>query len=199
MKNIIILILLFLFGTCQSFANIDMKELKLLEKQAQDYVKIYEKEAELHLDKSQVLINKSGVDKTSFMKRQQDLLEQSYKGAGVKKRHSQELLVFISFSMPEKAIIDLLQESADKNATLLIQGLIDNSMPKTLNKIADLVKKAGNNGGIQVDPNLFRQYGIKVVPAYVLRLSNHDFDIVYGLSSIQQAITLFKNRVGQNV
>lgn len=199
MKNIIMSSLLFLFGVCQSFANIDMKELKLLEKQAQDYVKIYEKEAELHLDKSQVLINKSGIDKTGFMKRQQDLLEQSYKGAGVKKNHSQELLVFISFSMPEKAIIELLQTSADNNATLLIQGLIDNSMPKTLNKIADLVKKAGNNGGIQVDPNLFRQYQIQVVPAYVLRLNNDDFNIVYGLSSIQQALSVFKNKVGQNV
>ena len=92
-----------------------------------------------------------------------------------------------------------MQESADNNATLLIQGLIDNSMPKTLNKIADLVKKAGNNGGIQVDPNLFRRYGIKVVPAYVMRLENDDHHIVYGLSSIRDAFEQFKSRMVKDV
>ena len=148
-------------------------------------------------DVKQISINSAKIlddnpDKELFLKKQNELLGKISKPSGNDKSDKNEILIFISFSMPNEAIKQLLAESSKYKASLIIQGLVENSLPKTLTKSAELIKSANNQGGIQVDPNLFAKYKIKKVPAFVIKAHNRsdpeEFHVVYGLSNIDQAM-----------
>lgn len=106
-----------------------------------------------------------------------------------------EIIAFVSFSMPEAAIKQWVAETNDYKASLNIRGLVENSMPKTMTKLQKLIKENKNQGGINIDPELFESYGIKKVPAVIVRKGhdeNSPFDIVYGTSSIKEALLLMQ-------
>lgn len=77
-----------------------------------------------------------------------------------------EVLVFLSFSMPEKSLEDWLRQCKKTNATPVIRGLIDNSFQKTMLKLTNLSQKTGT--GVQLDPVLFKFFDIEQVPAVVV-------------------------------
>lgn len=111
-----------------------------------------------------------------------------------------EVLAFVSFSMPEEAIKQWLYEANILGASLNIRGLVENSMPKTMAKLQKLIAENQNQGGINIDPELFESYGIKKVPAVIVRQGhdeNSPFDIVYGTSSIKEALQLMQSAVKQ--
>lgn len=74
-------------------------------------------------------------------------------------------LVFLSFSMPEKSLLQWLFQCKKAGATPVIRGLIHNSFKDTMNVIATLSKKTGL--GLQLDPILFQTFSINEVPAVV--------------------------------
>lgn len=110
-------------------------------------------------------------------------------------RYKTKLLVFISFSMPDEAIKELLIETQKYDAGLIIQGLKDDSFDETVKKISGLIEKAGNVGGIQIDPSLFNKYKVNEVPTYILK-ENTSYDAKYdslvGASGISHALEIFK-------
>lgn len=75
---------------------------------------------------------------------------------------STQIVVFVSFSMPEESLKALFKE-AEKNphVRLVLRGLVDDSMEKTAQKIHTL------EGVIDVDPELFEQYQIEHVPTFM--------------------------------
>lgn len=110
--------------------------------------------------------------------------------------------LFISFSMPDTLIKQYLIESKRYHIPLVIRGLVHNSMKETQEKLFYLLH--GDNekhiqGGIQINPWLFKQYAVHAVPALVI---GHDavtcqelqscaspaFDIIYGNLSLKASL-----------
>jgi type-F conjugative transfer system pilin assembly protein TrbC len=82
-------------------------------------------------------------------------------------QQTEALFVLVSFSMPEQALINLANQATKVGAPLVIRGLVNDSLPDTAKAIAKLAK-SNPNLSVQINPNLFKWYGIKSVPAFVL-------------------------------
>jgi len=76
------------------------------------------------------------------------------------------LLIFVSFSLGEKALLNLAQEAKHTNASLVLRGFKDGSYLKTAKALEKIITKTGI--GFTVDPELFALFNISVVPTYVL-------------------------------
>ena len=72
-----------------------------------------------------------------------------------------QLLVFVSFSMPEASLKSLAQAAEQHNAVLITRGLYEDSFVKTANKLKDL------GIGVDINPELFETYQIDAVPTFV--------------------------------
>lgn len=94
--------------------------------------------------------------------------------------------VFVSFSMPTQLLSAVLMESARLHIPAILNGLIDNSMPKTVQQI-QLLSKTVPNLNLQIDPTAFERFGIKQVPALVVN-NGKAFDVLYGNVSIQEGL-----------
>ncbi|MBW8308821.1 MAG: type-F conjugative transfer system pilin assembly protein TrbC [Candidatus Paracaedibacteraceae bacterium] len=80
--------------------------------------------------------------------------------------HSQsdQILIFISFSMPEaslKALADSITFSGQK-VTLVLRGLVENSFKKTALKIKELKTE------MEINPQSFEAYKITQVPTFIM-------------------------------
>lgn len=119
------------------------------------------------------------------------------------------LLIFASLGMPEASLRALVKQADQVGAPVIIQGLYQNSFQLTADKIFNLVKpkKEGGKyqGGIVIDPNWFKMYGITKVPAFVITNQFNpclagkdckvaDYDILTGNLSVQDALTVFKRK-----
>ncbi len=78
-----------------------------------------------------------------------------------------DILIFISFSMPDENIKSWLIEANTIGASVILRGLIDNNWLKTLARTNSLLKD-DNRGGVQIDPELFQDFNITQVPAVVI-------------------------------
>jgi conjugal transfer pilus assembly protein TrbC len=94
--------------------------------------------------------------------------------------------VFVSFSMPNQLLSAVLTESARLQIPAILNGLIDNSMPKTVQRIQQLSKIVPNLN-LQIDPTAFERFGIKQVPALVVD-NGKEFDVLYSNVSIQEGL-----------
>lgn len=94
--------------------------------------------------------------------------------------------VFISFSMPEPLLEQVLMESARLHIPAVLNGLMDNSMPKTIQRI-EALSNAVPNLTLQIDPTAFERFGIQQVPALVVD-NGRDFDVLYGNLSLSEGL-----------
>ncbi len=76
-----------------------------------------------------------------------------------------DLLVFVSFSMPEQSLTQLSEQVKKAKGVLVIRGLYKSSMKETVSKIYEL-NKQGTPAIIH--PKLFQQYSVNKVPTIVL-------------------------------
>lgn len=76
-----------------------------------------------------------------------------------------EILVFVSFSMPELSLKELSRNARKYNARMILRGIYKDSFKKTAEKILEIDKKGLS---LEIDPKLFKKYGIKKVPTFVL-------------------------------
>lgn len=86
-------------------------------------------------------------------------------------------IVFVSLSMPEAALRALLR--SDTVATLALRGMVDNSMARTVARLAELAgidleasvaPDAPRWPALVIDPTLFQRFEVSAVPAFVLPL-----------------------------
>lgn len=76
------------------------------------------------------------------------------------------LLVFVSFSVPERSLKQIVAQAAKTKATLVLRGLVEGSLPKT---VAAAQRLIGNKQvGFQIDPRAFERFGVTSVPTYVV-------------------------------
>ncbi|MEC9584408.1 type-F conjugative transfer system pilin assembly protein TrbC [Escherichia coli] len=78
----------------------------------------------------------------------------------------------------------LSQQLREKPATL--RGMVNNDLKATAEAVLSLVKD-GATDGVQIDPTLFSQYGIRSVPALVVFCSQ-GHDIIRGNLRVRQAL-----------
>lgn len=81
-------------------------------------------------------------------------------------KNKDQLLVFVSFSMPEVSLKRLANDAEKHNAVLVMRGLYEDSFVKTANKLKDL------EIGVDINPELFEVHQVTAVPTFVAVRSN---------------------------
>ena len=76
------------------------------------------------------------------------------------------LLVFISFSMPEATLARLVDQATRARATLMLRGLVDGSLQKTVLRAQGLIGQ--RKVALQIDPQAFDRFSITATPTFVL-------------------------------
>jgi type-F conjugative transfer system pilin assembly protein TrbC len=77
-----------------------------------------------------------------------------------------ELYLFVSFSMGEKALLNLAHEAKQVGATLVLRGFKEDSYTKTAKALQNIITKTGQ--GVLIDPELYSLFQITAVPTFVL-------------------------------
>lgn len=77
-----------------------------------------------------------------------------------------ELYIFISFSLGEKALLNLAHEAKRFGATLVLRGFREGSYLKTAQALQKIILKTGQ--GIIIDPELYSLFNVTAVPTFVL-------------------------------
>lgn len=100
---------------------------------------------------------------------------------------AEEVYVFVSFSMPEQLLIETLKESARLHVPATLNGLYQNSVEQTAQKVL-LLTQALPQLQLQIDPTAFERFNIQQVPALVV--ANGDcFDVLYGNLSLSEGLS----------
>lgn len=95
-------------------------------------------------------------------------------------------IYFLSFSVPDEGLLSMVNEAKKYGLTPTMRGLIKNDFRETAKKSYQL-SKADKNFGVIIDPFLFRDYGIKAVPAMVITCgAKHD--LIYGSLPVKEAL-----------
>lgn len=98
----------------------------------------------------------------------------------------EEILVFVSFSMPHLSLKELSREAGKHNAKLILRGLYRESFRKTAEKILEIDKKGLS---LEIDPKLFKKYQIKQVPTFVLIEGKKEIGRLSGNVTLEYAKT----------
>lgn len=76
------------------------------------------------------------------------------------------LLVFVSFAMPEAALSRLVDQAARTRASLVLRGLVDGSLVRTMTRVQELI--GSRQVAVQIDPQAFDRYAVTQTPSFVL-------------------------------
>lgn len=76
------------------------------------------------------------------------------------------LCIFVSFSMGEKALLNIAHEAKRFGATLVLKGFKEGSYRKTAQALQEIIIKTGE--GFIIDPELYTLFNITAVPTFVL-------------------------------
>ncbi|APP09186.1 type-F conjugative transfer system pilin assembly protein TrbC [Vibrio harveyi] len=111
------------------------------------------------------------------------------------------VMVFVSLTMPDTALKQLLTQSEHLGIPLVIRGVLPEGFPATAKHIESLIRspnQAPIQSGFSISPDWFKQFDITKVPAFVSvkpgrclpeqPCSNADYDILYGNISLYQAL-----------
>ncbi|HAU5565818.1 TPA: type-F conjugative transfer system pilin assembly protein TrbC [Serratia fonticola] len=99
---------------------------------------------------------------------------------------------FVSLGIPEEGLLPMLADARRFGIPATLRGLLNNDFRQTAEKMFELSKK-DKQAGVQIDPTLYQQYGIKAVPALVVTCGGK-FDVLYGSLPVQQALEEVKQR-----
>jgi conjugal transfer pilus assembly protein TrbC len=101
----------------------------------------------------------------------------------------ERILVFVSFSMPEASLKHLCETLKDHpEVTLVLRGLIEDSMEKTARKIDEI------KGVFEINPELFEQYDVQTVPTFVLVKKDKPVAMLKGNITLTYAKALFAEK-----
>lgn len=96
--------------------------------------------------------------------------------ASMENRRQAQLLIFVSFSMPQVSLLNLARQARKAGGVLLLNGLKDGSLSATAQAVYRIFGKDG--APLQIDPRSFERYAIKSVPAFVLSPGANDLPCV---------------------
>ncbi|EBH8913109.1 type-F conjugative transfer system pilin assembly protein TrbC [Salmonella enterica subsp. enterica] len=93
---------------------------------------------------------------------------------------------FVSFSIPEEGLRRMLGETRRYGIPATLRGMVDNDLKTTADAVQSLVKD-GVTEGVQIDPTLFTEYGIRSVPALVV-YCGQGYDVIRGNLRVKTAL-----------
>ncbi|EBH1864437.1 type-F conjugative transfer system pilin assembly protein TrbC [Salmonella enterica] len=108
------------------------------------------------------------------------------KQAAVKGKDTFPAIYFVSLGIPREGLLLMLNDARRYNIPPTIRGLVNNDMRQTAAMMFEL-NKQGNDVGVQIDPTLFTEYNIRVVPALVVTCPGHH-DVIRGSLPLRQAL-----------
>lgn len=76
------------------------------------------------------------------------------------------LFIFISFEMPEPTLARLVDQAARARASLVLRGLVNNSLRDTVERVQRLV--GSRQVSVQIDPQAFDRFAVTRTPSFVL-------------------------------
>ena len=153
------------------------------QEKSQELIKSYQKEALSLKNQSLPLKGCSAHQSLSCSK------PQNLKPTRIQQESSHSsLYIFVSFSMPRETLKALAVEAKKHNAVLVIRGLTQNSFSKT----AMVLKELGE--GVVLDPTLFKEHNIQVVPTFV-RKHDEGYSKISGNVSLAYALSKLKEGV----
>ena len=97
-----------------------------------------------------------------------------------------KIYVFVSHSMNDSALQQYYKEAESLGATLIMRGLIDDSFTKNKEK-AELLKIA-----YDINPELFDEYQITVVPA-IVKHGNNVIQKITGHLPLREVLKIFED------
>lgn len=106
--------------------------------------------------------------------------------AAQKDKPQQGAVYFVSFSIPQEGLKRMLGETRHYGIPATLRGMVNNDLKTTAEAVLSLVKDRATDG-VQIDPTLFSQYGIRSVPALVVFCSQ-GYDIIRGNLRVRQAL-----------
>ena len=149
--------------------------------------------------KEEILEDKNFQEIVANLQAQSPLQEAQSKHQRGSTNQSGEFYIFVSFSMDEKALLNLAQEAKIYGATLILRGFKDGSYVQSVKSLQKIIQETGQ--GFLIDPELFSLFGINVVPTYVLskpfklssqkRMQTPLHDRLQGHVSIQYVLEIF--------
>ena len=110
----------------------------------------------------------------------------SQQKAANQEKPAEGALYFVSFSIPEEGLKRMLHETRQYGIPATLRGLVNNDMRTTTDAVLQMVKD-GVTDGVQIDPTLYTQYGIRSVPSLVVRCQT-GYDVVRGNIHVKQAL-----------
>jgi conjugal transfer pilus assembly protein TrbC len=120
------------------------------------------------IDPQSAVLEKSRIDV-------QKLLEQHSAASATTEPDAAQntVLVFVSFSMPEASLKALLDASAQTGTPLVLRGMVDGSMQRTLARLRALATGVTPNGPqptVMIDPTAYARFAVDQVPSFVFAL-----------------------------
>jgi len=119
------------------------------------------------------------------------------------------IYVAVSLSMPQEALRALVRDAHKAGATVVIRGLVDGSFKATLLKVREVFNDR-SAGGVAIDPQVFKAFGVTAVPAIIAARSAVEpcgklgcspeippFDRVSGNISLEAALKILADE-GEN-
>jgi type-F conjugative transfer system pilin assembly protein TrbC len=81
-------------------------------------------------------------------------------------RSDGRLYIFVSFSLGEKALLNLAHEAKKYGAILVLRGFKEGSYKRTVQALQKIILETGQ--GIIIDPELFTLFSVSSVPTFIL-------------------------------
>lgn len=88
-----------------------------------------------------------------------------YEGMGPAEESA--LFIMVSCSMPRESIERLASQANKAGATLVLRGMVDDSLKKTAETVADFLQRYPG-AQFQIDPTVFKRFAVAQVPAFVI-------------------------------
>jgi len=107
-----------------------------------------------------------------------------------------KLYYFFSFSLPEESILQAMRQAEELKATMVLRGLKNNDWNTTLKEILTLSQRSETNPGVIIDPTLFEDFEVKVVPAVVYQYEDGSYYKVSGNIPLPQALEIILEKKG---
>lgn len=110
-----------------------------------------------------------------------------------------QLLVFVSLSMPKQSLRSLAEQLEKMGGSLLLRGLHENSIRKTLEQAHEIL--GDKSAVLKIDPEAFQRFHIKTVPAVVITgacetasCDETAYDVIYGDIPLEDALEKLRKR-----
>ncbi|EGV5523656.1 type-F conjugative transfer system pilin assembly protein TrbC [Salmonella enterica] len=166
---------------CMSYAMASMQtDISVSDR---DWIKAQQDAQKEMLNKPPVRLPVNQSQQNLINRLQADIVSQQ---AAVKGKDTFPAIYFVSLGIPREGLLLMLNDARRYNIPPTIRGLVNNDMRQTAAMMFEL-NKQGNDVGVQIDPTLFAEYNIRVVPALVVTCPGHH-DVIRGSLPLRQAL-----------